>query len=72
MSAAGPPTGVCSSPHGGLNPVALPVVDARLIHPDPLRGLLLEQSQVNPLGSEVVAISYEGGGIRLGFGFFGQ
>ncbi len=61
-----------NEPDGGLNSVAFPVVDARLIHPDPLRNLLLEQSEVKPPGSQVVTQGYEGGGIRLRLRFFGR
>ena len=43
-------------PHGGLDPVALPVVDASFVYPDLFRDLLLEQSQIKSLRPDVVAI----------------
>lgn len=59
-------------PHGGLNPVALPVVDAGLIHPDLLSGLLLEEAEIETFGSNVVAVGSEGWGICLRLRFFGR
>ena len=61
-----------NKPGRRLDTVTLPVVDAGFIHPDPLRGLLLEQSQVKPLSPDVVAISSEGRWIRLRLALFGQ
>ena len=58
-------------PERWSNPVTLPVVDAGFIHPDLLRDLLLEQSQVKALGSEMVTIGPQGGRICLRFRFLG-
>jgi hypothetical protein len=44
-------------PYRRLNAVILPIVDTGFICTDLLRGLLLEESQVKPLGSEVVAVA---------------
>lgn len=61
-----------NEPHCWLNPITLPIVDAGFIYPDLLRDLLLKESQVKPLGSQVVAVGYEGSGICLGLRFFGR